>query len=216
MKISAAVIMAGTIGLIITALSGLPLVPWLQKLQFGNVSANRKRTKQEVPTMGGLMIALGLCAAVTVTVVTDKLMGGDVASSGSMDATEQYTKLWNGLFATLCFGLIGFADDYIKGAMRRNLGLTVTQKSVAQLIVALVYMMSLSISMGGLPYMFIPFVGMVHMGVFYWVFGIAIIYAAINAVRFTDGVDGMCTGVTLTTAVTLGVTAAMKGLFGFS
>ena len=216
MKTSAAVIMAGVIGLLITAVSGFTVVPWLQKLEFGSVSPDRKRNKNEIPTMGGLMLALGFCASVAVTVVTDKLLGGNIVASGSMDASEQYTKLWSGLLMTLCFGLIGFADDYIKAKTHRPLGLTVRQKSVAQLVVALVYIVSLSMCMGGLPYMFIPFVGMVHMGVFYWVFGIIIIYAAVNAVGFTGGVDGLCTGVTLTTAVTLGVIAAMKGLFGFS
>ncbi len=216
MKTSAAVIMAGVIGLLITFVSGFAVVPWLQRLEFGNVRPNQKRTKQEIPTMGGLMVALGLCASLIVTVITDKIMGGDVVASGSMDASEQYSKLWSGLLMTVCFGLVGFTDDYIKAKTHQTLGLTVWQKSVAQLVVALVYMISLSMSMGGLPYMFIPFVGMVHMGVFYWIIGITIIYAAINAVRFTNGADGMCTGVTLITAVTLGIIAAMKNLFGFS
>lgn len=208
--------MAGFVGLVITAVSGFAVVPWLQSVQFGFIGRNRKRTEGEKPSMGGLMIALGICASLAVTVVTDKLTGGDVVASGSMDASEQYTKLWNGLFMTLCFGLIGFADDYMRFVLRRNLGLTAWQKSVAQLVVALVYVMSLSMSMGGLPYMFIPFVGAVHTGVFYWISGIFITYAAVNAVRFTGGENGMCTGVALTTAVTLGVIAAMKGLFGFS
>ncbi len=216
MKTSAAVIMAGIIGLIVTAISGFALVPWLQKLEFGNISLNHKKTKRETPVMGGLMPALGFCTALIVTSVTDKLMGGDIVASGSLNVSEQYTKLWSGLIVTLCFGLIGFADDYLKSVMHQNLGLTVRQKSFAQLLASFVYLLGLSMGTGGLTYMFIPFVGMVHMSTLYWFIGFVLIYAAINAVRFTDGVDGMCTGVTLTTAVTLGVIAAMKGLFGFS
>ncbi len=30
------------------------------------------------------------------------------------------------------------------------------------------------------------------MGVFFWIFGFVVIYAAINAVNFTDGIDGLC------------------------
>lgn len=208
--------MAGLVGLIITAVSGFAVVPWLADFEFGSVRANQKRSSREIPSMGGLLIALGLCSSVAVTVVTDKLMGGEIVASGSMDASEQYTKLFSGLLMTLCFGLIGFADDYIKAKTHLSLGLTVRQKSIAQLVVALVYIFNLSVCMGGLPYMFIPFVGTVHMGVFYWIFGIFIIFCTVNSVRFTDGVDGLCSGVTVTIAVSLGVIAAMKGLFGFS
>ena len=42
------------------------------------------------------------------------------------------------------------------------------------------------------------------------------IYAAINAVNFTDGIDGLCSSVTLSAAAALLVIAAMRGLFGVS
>lgn len=208
--------MAGIVGFIITAVSGFAVVPWLANFEFGSIRPYQKRSSRETPSMGGLMIALGLCSSIAVTAVTDRVMGGNVVASGSMDASEQYTKLFSGLLMTLCFGLIGFADDYIKAKTHLPLGLTVRQKSIAQLVVSTVYIMSLSMCMGGLSYMFIPFVGAVHMGVFYWIFGIFIVYCTVNSVRFTDGVDGLCSGVTVTTAVSLGVVAAMKGLFGFS
>ncbi len=220
MKSIAAVIMAGVVGLTVTGVIGFVMVPWLRKLKFGqtilDIGPQWHKSKQGTPTMGGLMMILGVVSAVVVTVATDKIMGGDIVASGSMIATEQYTKLWAGLIMALNFGLIGFADDYIKAVMHRNLGLTIKQKTVAQLTVALVYMLSMSKGMGGSPYMFIPFSGMAHMGIFYWIFGIVIIYATVNAVNFTDGIDGLCSGITLTTSVTLGVIAALKGLFGFS
>ena len=220
MKTSVAVIMAGLIGLAATGIIGFAMVPWLRKLKFGqtilDIGPKWHKSKQGTPTMGGLMFVLGVCAALVVTVVTDKLMGGDVVASGSLIASEQYTKLWSGLIMALCFGLIGFADDYIKVVMHRNLGLTIKQKTAAQLLVALIYMMSLSMGMGGTPYMFVPFGGMIHMGVFYWVFGIVIIYATVNAVNFTDGIDGLCSGMTVITSLSLCVIAAFKGIFGFS
>ena len=220
MKSSVAVIMAGLIGLAATGIIGFAMVPWLRKLKFGqtilDIGPKWHKSKQGTPTMGGLMFIFGVCAALVVTVITDKLMGGDVVASGSLIATEQYTKLWSGLIMALCFGLIGFADDYIKVVMHRNLGLTIRQKTFAQLLVALIYMMSLSMGMGGSPYMFIPFAGMIHMGVFYWIFGIVIIYATVNAVNFTDGIDGLCSGMTVITSISLCVIAALKGVFGFS
>lgn len=220
MKASAAILMAGIIGLLVTGVSGFAMIPWLRKLKFGqtilDIGPKWHKSKQGTPTMGGLMFIFGTSAALIVTVVTDKIMGGDIVASGSMIASEQYTKLWSGLIMALCFGLVGFTDDYIKVVMHRNLGLTIRQKTVAQLLIALGYMTSMSMGMGGSPYMFIPFAGMVHMGLFYWIFGIVIIYATVNTVNFTDGIDGLCSGMTVTTSAAIGAVAAMKGLFGFS
>ncbi len=220
MKPSVAVIMAGIIGFAATGIIGFSMVPWLRKLKFGqtilDIGPKWHKSKQGTPTMGGLMFVFGVLAAVIVTVVTDKLMGGDIVASGSIIPTAQYTKLWAGIVMALSFGLIGFADDYIKVVMHRNLGLTIKQKTVAQLAVALVYLISISKGMIGMPYMFIPFGGMIHMGVFYWFFGIVIIYATVNAVNFTDGIDGLCSGMTVITSISLGVIATLKGIFGFS
>jgi UDP-N-acetylmuramyl pentapeptide phosphotransferase/UDP-N-acetylglucosamine-1-phosphate transferase len=89
-KTSAAVIMAGLVGLIITAVSGFAVVPWLADFEFGSVRANQKRSSREIPSMGGLLIALGLCSSVAVTVVTDKLnhLGAQSAASGSAEYGE--------------------------------------------------------------------------------------------------------------------------------
>ena len=48
------------------------------------------------------------------------------------------------------------------------------------------------------------------------IFGIVFIYSTVNSVNFTDGVDGLCGSVTVTAVISIGVIAAMKGLFGFS
>ncbi len=64
--------------------------------------------------------------------------------------------------------------------------------------------------------MFIPFVGSIRLGWFYWIFGICVIYGAVNAVNFTDGIDGLCSSVTITAAAALGIIAAMRSLFGVS
>ena len=173
MKISAVVIMAGLVGFVLTAVSGFVMIPWLRKLNYGRMTPDA--ASESVPTMGGLMLVLGVVVSVIVTAVTDKLSGGDISASGSLIPSEQYTKIWSGIITALCFGFIGFIDDYIRFAMHRNLGLTVRQKSAAQLLTALMYMVSMSLAMGGSPYMFIPFVGMLHMGAFYWICGIAVI-----------------------------------------
>ncbi|MBQ4603669.1 MAG: phospho-N-acetylmuramoyl-pentapeptide-transferase, partial [Clostridia bacterium] len=126
------------------------------------------------------------------------------------------TKLWSGILMALGFGFIGFVDDYIKAVKHRNLGLTIKQKTVLQLLVCIAYLTSLNMVMQGAPHMFVPFIGTLEIGFFHWIFGIFVIYATVNAVNFTDGIDGLCGSVTLTAAVSVGVIAALKGLFGFS
>lgn len=220
MKISAAVIMAGVLGLAVTGILGFVMVPWLRRLKFGQtileIGPKWHKSKQGTPTMGGLMFIIGVCAAVAVTFATDKVMGGDITGTGSLIPTELYTKLWSGLIMALSFGFLGFVDDYLKVVKHQNLGLTIKEKTVAQLAISVCYLVSIYMGTNGAPFMFVPFVGMINLGFFYWVFGVIIIYAAVNAVNFTDGIDGLCTSVTFVTAVSIGIIAALKGLFGFS
>lgn len=220
MKTSAALIMSGVAGLAVTGVLGFVMIPWLRKLKFGqtilDIGPKWHKSKQGTPTMGGLMFIIGTLAAILLTVITDKISGGDIVAEGSLIPSEQYTKLWSGVLMAFAFALIGFIDDYIKVIKGQNLGLTITQKTVAQLLVIIAYLTSLYMGMKGQPYMFVPFVGVIEIGFFHWIFGIVVIYAAINAVNFTDGVDGLCSGVAASTAAAIGVIAALKGLFGFS
>lgn len=212
--------MAGILGVAVTGIIGFAMVPWLRKLKFGQtileIGPHWHKSKQGTPTMGGLMFIIGVLSAVAVTFATDKIMGGDITGSGSLVPSELYTKFWSGIIMALSFGFIGFVDDYLKVVKHRNLGLTIKEKTVAQLAIAICYLGSLYMSTNGMPYMFIPFVGTVNLGFFYWIFGIVTVYAVVNAVNFTDGIDGLCSSVTVVTAVSIGVIAALKGLFGFT
>ena len=62
----------------------------------------------------------------------------------------------------------------------------------------------------------IPFVGAVDLKWFFWLFGIAVIYGAVNAVNFTDGVDGLCASVTSTAAIAFCIAALMTKFMGIS
>lgn len=215
-----ALVLSLTLGFTVTALLGFLIIPWLHKLRFGqiilDIGPSWHKNKQGTPTMGGMMFIIGTVIAIIVTVITDKLMGGNIVAGDSMVPAEIKTKFWSGIFMALSFALVGFVDDYIKVVKKRNLGLTIIQKTVAQIVICIVFLSSLYLGMSGTPFMFIPFLGNVNMGIFYWIFGICVIYGAVNAVNFTDGIDGLCSSVTLTVAVTLGIIAAMHNLFGVS
>lgn len=201
----------------VTALLGLAMVPWLRRLKFGQTileyGPKWHSGKQGTPTMGGLMFIAGIFAAIAVVFVTDKFMGGDIIAGDNPVRSAMYSKLFAGLGMALSLGLIGFVDDYIKVVKKQNLGLTIRQKTLMQLLVIIAFLGSLKLS--GSSFMYIPFYGATgDLGVFFFLFGIVLIYGATNAVNFTDGIDGLCSSVTLTSATAMIVIAFMRNNLG--
>ena len=210
-------------GFSVTALLGFLIIPKLMKLKFGQVILDIgpiwHKHKQGTPTMGGIMFIIGTLVAITLGMVSAKMIGSEVIGGNSavpLVVAELKTKLWSGILMALSFAIVGFADDYIKVKQKRNMGLNFQQKTLMQLVITLAFLSSLFMGMGATPHMFIPFIGNVNMGVFHWLFGICVIYGTVNAVNFTDGIDGLCSSVTITAATALGIIAAMRGLFGVS
>ena len=218
MNTAAAFILSAVTAFAVTALLGIVVIPWLHKLKFGqtilDIGPNWHKQKQGTPTMGGIMFMAGTVIATVITLVTDKLMGGDILTGDYLVPLEIKSKIISGLLMAFGFGIVGFADDYIKVVKKRNLGLSIIQKTLAQVLIIASYLVSLYLSMGSKPYMYIPFVGNVETGIFFWIFSAAVIYATINAVNFTDGIDGLCSSVTLTAAVAFVVISVICKLSG--
>lgn len=217
MNIYLALGLAVVIAFGVTALLGFVVIPWLHKLKFGqtilDIGPSWHKNKQGTPTMGGIMFAVGTLASVAVVLITDRIMGGDIVLGENIVRQAMYTKLFSGIVMALTLGLIGFVDDYIKVVKKRNLGLTIRQKTLMQLLVIIAYLGSLKLA--GCDYMFIPFYGVTDsLGIFFFLFGICLIYGATNAVNFTDGIDGLCSSVTLTSAAALIVIAFMRNNLG--
>ena len=209
--------LAAVIAFGVTAILGFVMIPWLRKLKFGQtileIGPKWHKSKQGTPTMGGLVFIAGALISLTVVFLTDKFMGGDIIAGENPVRSAMYTKLFSGIFMALSLGLIGFVDDYIKVVKKRNLGLTARQKTFMQLLVIIAYLGSLKLA--GCSYMYIPFYGSTgDLGIFFFVFGLVLIYGATNAVNFTDGIDGLCSSVTLTSAAALIVVAFMRNNLG--
>jgi phospho-N-acetylmuramoyl-pentapeptide-transferase len=102
------------------------------------------------------------------------------------------------LLTTLMFGLIGFADDFIKVVKKRSLGLRAYQKIIAQLLASLfLAYIAAGINQVGTKIL-IPFTGFYFdLGVMYIPFIIFLIVATTNSVNLTDGLDGLAGGVTV-------------------
>ncbi len=218
MNIYIALAFATILSFAIAFLLGFVLIPWLRKLKFGQTILEDgpiwHKSKQGTPVMGGLMFIISTIVTVIVVLLTDYFMGGNLFAGESIVPNQLKVKLVAGVFLALGFGLVGFADDYIKVVKKRNLGLTIMQKTVAQLAIIFSYLASLYFN--GLTFMKIPFVGSVDLKWFFWIFGLCVIYGAVNAVNFTDGIDGLCASVTSVTAIAFCIAALMVKFTGIS
>lgn len=218
MNIYVALGVAAVLSFLTAFLLGFVLIPLLRKLKFGqtilDIGPAWHKSKQGTPTMGGIMFIVSTVLAVTVVLVTDSLLGGNLFAGEHIMPDQLKVKLVAGVILALGFAAVGFADDYIKVVKKRNLGLTEIQKTIAQVAVIIGYLITLYLN--GLTFMKIPFVGAVDLKWFFWIFGIFAIYATVNAANFTDGVDGLCAGVTSITALAFIIAALMSKFFGIS
>lgn len=195
------------VAFIVSAVSGRFLIPVLRAMKVGQsireIGPTWHNSKQGTPTMGGIMFIL----AMLVGLVLDykAILSGD------------FTYLVMFVFA-LIFGVIGFLDDYIKVKKKRNLGLTEIQKLLLQLVAAAIFLVILR-AMGILsPQLYIPFfnVSVEIPWVLYLILSVFIIVGTVNAVNITDGVDGLCTSVTIPVMLFYAVVAWKWEMFGAS
>lgn len=150
--------------------------------------------KRDTPTMGGLLVI--------ASVVISTLLWARLSSF----------YVWIIVFATLAFGAVGFADDYLKLVRRRSLGLTGRQKLVLQLVIAVGIWLALYISTQYFATKYswnisIPFfketadpnpmTSISYIGPWlYLVLIIIVLLGSTNAVNLTDGLDGLAISVT--------------------
>lgn len=217
MNLLTAALLSAVLAFVLTAVLGRVLIPALHKLKFGqniltDIGPSWHAKKQGTPTMGGLMFIIGITVSVIVTALLCKVFSIPVFSDDENIRSVEIVKLVSGFLLAICSAMIGFADDYIKVVKKRNLGLTEIQKTIPQLLVIACYLASLTIA--GSTSMIIPLIGRVSFDtvpglIFYYVFGACAIYGTINAVNFTDGLDGLCAGVTLPVGVSFVVMAAI-------
>ena len=233
MNIIVACIVAAAVAFAISFGLGYVVIPFLHKLKFGqtilDIGPKWHKNKQGTPTMGGILFIVGTVVAFGLVVIIDRAMGGDIVASvvggsagssvlsdvASFQASSNKIKVWSGFVMALGFAFIGFLDDYIKVVKKRNLGLTIKQKTVLQVILMVGYLLTLFLN-DPTGATFIPFVGMVETRYFFWVLGFAVMYATTNAVNFTDGVDGLCGSVTLTAALSFIAIAGLRNCLGVS
>ncbi|MGI6538175.1 MAG: phospho-N-acetylmuramoyl-pentapeptide-transferase [Caldicoprobacterales bacterium] len=188
------------IAFLTTLLMGNLLIPWLRRLKFGQVvrddGPKTHLSKTGTPTMGGILFLVPL-------IVLSLLLSGE---------NRQF--LIAAVLSTAGFGLIGFVDDYIKVVKKRSLGLRAYQKIIGQLVaaVALAYYAYTNPDIGSS--VIVPFIGLEwDLGIFYIPIAVFIIVGVVNSVNLTDGLDGLCSGVTLIVSATLSLILAAASIF---
>lgn len=195
---------------LITSVIGMWLIPFLRRLHFGqtilDIGPAWHKSKQGTPTMGGIMFIAGITIAILAGWLTLELSEQGVADAS---ATGSFY-LWGGLLMALAFGLIGFLDDYISVVKKQNLGLKAGQKSLAQLLVAVVYLAAQQIFAPTTSF-WLPFIGDLDIGIFYYPLMLFIIVGTVNAVNLTDGIDGLDASVTMVAAMGFMVIASIAG-----
>lgn len=195
---------------LITSVIGMWLIPFLRRLHFGqtilDIGPAWHKSKQGTPTMGGIMFIAGITIAILAGWLTLELSEQGVADASA--AGSFY--LWGGLLMALAFGLIGFLDDYISVVKKQNLGLKAGQKSLAQLLVAVVYLAAQQIFAPTTSF-WLPFIGNLDIGIFYYPLMLFIIVGTVNAVNLTDGIDGLDASVTMVAAMGFMVIASIAG-----
>lgn len=189
-----ALILAAACGFMISAVSGLFIVPFLHKLHFGQtikeIGPTWHNKKQGTPTMGGLCFILGTVFAVCLALTS--LLHGSPELMGGPDSRGLYLAI----FSAFGFGLIGFLDDFIKVVKKRNLGLRAWQKIVGQLLVTTALLAGLWMNGTLSTSITLPFFGMVDFGILFYPLSYILIIGVVNAVNLTDGIDGLCSCVT--------------------
>lgn len=185
-------LLAVAISFVLTLLIGKFLIPELRKLKAGQeIRADGPTwhmSKAGTPTMGGIMFIIGTGVAV-FTAGWGQMLSGD------------FVHLYVYLFA-LCFGLIGFVDDYRKVRQHQNEGLTARQKFVLQLAAAVVFLVLMRYEGLLTNHLYIPFVNTTVQvnWILYLIFAAFVIVGCVNAVNLTDGIDGLACSVTFVVA----------------
>ncbi len=192
------VVMPVVIAFAISVVLSPIFIPFLKKLKFGQFvrddGPQSHLKKSGTPTMGGIIILMSI-------VIT------------SLFYIRECKEIIPVLFVTLGFGLVGFLDDYIKVVMKRSLGLRAWQKMLGQIVVTGIFAYYLLNIMNLGTEIIIPFThgATWDLGVLYIPFLFVVLLGTVNGVNFTDGLDGLASGVTVLVATFFTVVAIGTG-----
>ena len=196
------ILVTALVGAVLSGLLGYLLIPMLRALKVGQsireVGPIWHNYKAGTPMMGGLMF---IFASIIVLLCNLPFM-------------QDYSVFYV-LILSLCFGFVGFLDDFAKMKKKQNEGLTSIQKFLLQLAVSALFLYIMYRSDAMSTEMYIPFVGIsipLH-PIVYIFLSMFIMVGCDNAVNITDGVDGLSSSVTLPVMVFFTALAVKQGKY---
>jgi phospho-N-acetylmuramoyl-pentapeptide-transferase len=170
--------------LIITIVIGPLFIRLLKRIKWGQYiqeDVEGHKDKAGTPTMGGLLIAVGVFVSV--------LLWADLSN----------VYVWLTLMVFTGFGLVGFLDDIIKLRRKNNKGLSALAKFGGQVFVAVIAMVLLIKEPAYSTILSFPFLKFLQpdLGWVYLFFAVLVMVGASNGVNLTDGLDGLAIGPTI-------------------
>ena len=170
--------------MIVVFIVGNPLINYFSAKQIHNPIRDDGPEEHIIkkigtPTMGGLMILLGVFSGV--------LLWGDLSNPYN----------WFLIYIAASFGLLGAYDDYKKIKKNHSSGVSSKFKIIIQIILALIgifiiYNFSESSELRNLYFPFFKNL-VINLGWFFIPFYLFILVGSSNAVNLTDGLDGLAT-----------------------
>ncbi|MDD2238622.1 MAG: phospho-N-acetylmuramoyl-pentapeptide-transferase [Bacilli bacterium] len=197
MLILAKSILGLMLGFVLSLITAIILIPILKKLKAGQTVSRlinkRHLEKDGTPTLGGLIFIIP-----TIVIM------GLLYLKGSIEITASLSIL---ILVFLAYALLGFIDDYKKIKYKNNKGISTINKLIFQTIIAIIFYV-IFIQYGGDSNLIISSLGInIPLG---WSFGIFILLVLVgttNAVNITDGLDGLCGGLSVMAFLAYGVIA---------
>ena len=194
------VLMIVVAGAVLSGVLGRLLLPVLHALKAGQsireLGPTWHNSKAGTPMMGGLMFIFASIICLLICI----------------PSMAEYTAFY-AMIPALCFGFIGFLDDFTKIRFHRNLGLTAWQKASLQLIVSVLFLYLLYKEGSLTCNLYIPFAGVslsIHPMVYIF-FAMFVMVGCVNAVNLTDGVDGLSSSVTIPVLIFFTAAAVCMG-----
>ncbi|TMV63980.1 phospho-N-acetylmuramoyl-pentapeptide-transferase, partial [Thioclava sp. BHET1] len=159
-------------------------------------------SKAGTPTMGGVLILGALLVSTLLWARLDNVY------------------VWLVLGVTLCFGLIGFVDDWKKVTKQNTKGVSSRVRFLLGLVIAGVaaYVAVHSQPVDLSDRLAVPFFKnlLLNLGWFFIPFAMIVIVGSANAVNLTDGLDGLAIMPVMIAAATLGIIAYAVGRIDYS
>ncbi|MBR4230967.1 MAG: phospho-N-acetylmuramoyl-pentapeptide-transferase [Bacilli bacterium] len=183
------------LGYVIAISLGFIIVPLFKKIGLvQNVSRSinlRHLVKDKTPTMGGLIFILP-----SVIILSFLFINKNVSFAINFIIV---------IISFILYAFLGFLDDFLKIKYHNNKGLSILKKFIIEILIALSIFIIFILMGNSTVISFLNF--KIDLNYLYGIFILLLMISTTNAVNITDGLDGLCAGISLIAFLTYGIIA---------